>query len=147
MASISPTSSANQYGLQQLRQQQAMRNADQAEQAAQSLRAQANQAQIVADRAQETARSLTVQSDQAQAKAGQARQGLAAAGSAQQAVAQLEKSVDQALTREQAVVPTAAMAPATATTPSTSPAPVVNTQGQVTGTLVEHHGLKAGQPS
>ncbi len=136
MASISPTSSANQYGLQQLRQQQAGRIADQAEQAAQSLRAQANQAQVVADRAQEAARSLTVQSDQAQAKAGQARQGLAAAGSAQQAVVQLEKSVDQALTREQAVVPTAAIAPATATTPSTSPAPVVNTQGQVTGTIV-----------
>lgn len=130
MPPVSPASSANQYGLQQLRQLQARRNAEQAEQVAQSLRAQANQAQAVADRAQETARSLTVQSDQAQVKAGQARQGLAVAGSIQQAVTQLGKTVDQVLARDQAVNPT------TAAPPSTSPAPVVNTQGQVTGTLV-----------
>ena len=131
MASVSPTSSANQVGLQQLRLQQARRNAEQAEQTAQSLKSQANQAQLTADRAQESARSLTVQSDQAQAKVGQVRQGLAAMGSAQQSMVQLSKTVDQVLTREPAQP-----SPATSATPSSNAPPVVNAQGQVTGTII-----------
>ncbi|MDD5177242.1 MAG: hypothetical protein PHQ05_12560 [Sterolibacterium sp.] len=127
MAPVSSISSANQYGWQQFKLQQAKRNADQAEQAALSLKTQANDAQRVADRAEENARSLWVQSDQAQTKAGQARQGLAAIGTAQQSVAQLSKTVDQVLVREQA---------ATSTTPSTSTLPVTNSQGQVTGKIV-----------
>lgn len=129
MASVSSTSSANQYGWQQLKLQQAVRNADQAEQEAQSLKTQANDAQRVADRAQENARSLYVQSDQAQAKAGQARQGLVAIGTAQQSVTQLSNTVDQVLTRKP-------VSTSTTQSTSTSPAAVVNSQGQVTGTVI-----------
>lgn len=134
MATVSSTSSANQYGLQQLRQQQARRNADQAELTAQTLKAQANDAQRVADRAQEDARTLGVQSDQAQAKAGQARQGLAALGAAQQSGVQLSQTVDQVLGRRQASAATLPGSTAKAT--ATVAAPVVNTQGQVTGKII-----------
>lgn len=129
MASVSSTSSANQYVLQQLSVQQAKRSADLAEQAAQSLKAQANEAERVAYREQENARSLSVQSDQAQAKAGQIRQGLVALNSQQQGTSQLSQTLDHALSRQ--------LAPASTTqTASTSPAPVVNTQGQITGTII-----------
>ena len=134
MASVSSISSANQYGLQQLSLQQARRNSDQAELTAQTLRAQANDAQRVADQAEENARSLAVQSDQAQTKAGQARQGLAALSTAQQALTRLSNFSDQVLARIQ---------PSSSTTQSTSASlvitgtpPVVNTQGQVTGKII-----------
>ncbi len=134
MISVSSTTSANDYGLQQIRLQQARRNADQAEQTAQALKAQADAAQRVADHEQENARSLYVQSDQAQTKAGQARQGLAAFSSAQQAITQLSKAVDQVISREQ--VPTEA-APSAPTPPASSVgAAVTNSQGQVTGKIV-----------
>jgi uncharacterized phage infection (PIP) family protein YhgE len=138
MVSVSSTSSADQMGsqqgLQQLRLQQAKRNADQAEQTAQSLKTQAAEAQRVADREQDNARSLYIQSDEAQTRAGRIRQGLAALGSAQQAITQLSKSVDQVLVREPAPV-----APAQSAGPppvSTGIAPVTNSQGQVTGKIV-----------
>jgi hypothetical protein len=134
MISVSSSSSANDYGLQQIRLQQARRNADQAEQAAQSLKTQADAAQRVADREQENARSLYVQSDQAQTKAGQARQGLAAFSSAQQAITQLSKSVDQVLSREQ--VPAEVVSSAAAPPASSVGAAVTNSQGQVTGKIV-----------
>lgn len=127
MATVSSTSSANQYGWQQLKLQLAVRNAEQAEQTAQALKVQANDAQRVAERAQENARSLFVQSNQAQEKAGQARRGLAALGAAQQGVAQLSKIVDQVLLRQQASTPT---------TQGSSTVPVTNSQGQVTGKII-----------
>lgn len=130
MASVSSTSGANQYGWQQLKLQQARRNADQAEQVARSLKYEANAAQRVADRAEENARVLGVKSDDAQVKAGQARQGLAALSSEQQAGKLLANKVDQVLGRQQATA-----------TPSTGAAnasgsAVVNAQGQVTGTII-----------
>lgn len=130
MASVSSTSSANEYGLQQLRLRMAQRNADQAGQAAQALRIEAQSAQRVADNAQENARSLAVQSDQAQQKAGQAQQGLAMLRSTPQFVARVANAVDQTVSRQ----PTPA--PATPPTKSASPAPVVNSQGQVTGKTI-----------
>ncbi len=133
MASVSSTSSANQYGLQQLSVLQAKRTADQAEQTAQSLKVQASAAQRVADQAQENARSLGVQSEQAQAKAGQARQGVAALNSAQQGISQLSTVVDQVLDRDKTSVSAVSTTPQAA---SATPAPVVNTQGQVTGTII-----------
>ena len=132
MASVSATSSANQYGLQQLMVQQARRNADQAEQAAAALKAQADDAQRVADQAQSNANSLSVQSDQAQQKAGQARQGLVALSAEQQGANLLSLSVDRVLARQQTSTPPA-HGGGTATS---APAPVTNSQGQVTGRIV-----------
>ena len=91
----SGTQAATQQGFQQLRLQQARRDAEQAEQTARSLAAQANQAQRRADQAQEDARSITVQADQAQDDAGRARQGLATVQSISQMGAQISRVADQ----------------------------------------------------
>ena len=130
MASVSTTSSAqaaSQSGWQQLKLQQARQNAAQAEQVAQSLAAQAGEAKRTADRAQENARNISVQSDQAQAVAGRARQGLAAINSASVAQAQLVHVVEQAAPRQEAQ---------TKAKIQQQSAPVVNTQGQLTGTVI-----------
>jgi hypothetical protein len=134
VASVSSSStieSAVRSGFQQLRVQEARRNAVQAEQAARALEAQARSAQRVADRADENARSLTVQSDAARVDAGRARQGVAYLDSASRSVQQLGDFVSQVAERQRVVddasPPVAAAVPAS---------PVVNTQGQVTGTLV-----------
>jgi DNA integrity scanning protein DisA with diadenylate cyclase activity len=135
MATVSSTSSANQYGLQQLKVQQAQRNADQAAQTASALKAQANEAQRVADRDRENARSLSVQSDQAQTNAAEAQQGLAALRSAQQGINLISNTVDQVLGRQQAqaAAPSAVAAKGAATA---APVPVLNTQGHVTGKII-----------
>lgn len=127
-SSTSSIQSATQSGWQQLKLQQARRNADQAEQTARSLQAQALDAQKTADQEQENARSLTVQSDQAQSAVGRARQGLAALSSLSQMQVQLTRVADQVIEKVQNAQP-AAPAPE-------SSAPVVNTQGQLTGTVV-----------
>lgn len=132
MVTVSSTSgvqSAAQAGWQQLKLQQAQRNADRAEQEARSLQAQAAEAQRGADRAQENARTLNVQSDQAQTNVGRARQGLAAI-----------KSLEQTQTRligtyEKVAQAQVEQAPARSA-PEQPTAPVVNTQGQTTGTVV-----------
>lgn len=111
----------------QLQLQQARRNADQAEQQAAALQAQARSAQSVADRAQESARSLQVQSRQAQGDASQARLNLAtlnSVGEVQSQLGELKTQISKVLQSE----------PLVATT--TTAAPVVNTSGQQTGTLV-----------
>lgn len=133
VATISSSVSAGsiaQAGFQQLRVQEARRSADHAEQIARSLAAQARNAQRVADRADENARSLTVRSDQARADAGAARQGVAYLDSVGRMQQQLGEFVGRIAERE-AVAPVAE-APAEAPVSSA----VVNTQGQVTGTLV-----------
>ncbi len=127
MPSVSSVSSAGPSGLQQLMQLQARRSADQAELTAQSLRRQANDAQRVADQANENARSLSVQSNQAQEKAGQARQGVSALNASKQAFAQVSKVVEQAVVREPV---------STSTIPAISTVPVVNSQSQLTGTII-----------
>lgn len=83
MTTVSFVSSASQDNLQQFMLQQARRSADQAEQTAQSLKAQSDAAQRAADQSQENANSLTTQSDQAQATADQARLGLMALANSQ----------------------------------------------------------------
>ena len=149
MASVSSTSSANQYGEQQLQLLQARRNAEQAERVAQTLKAQAGDAQRVADKAQEDARSLSVQSDLAQVRAGQARQGLTALSSAQQAITSLGNIADRVVARQQESEAVAQVSPAvpvsaapavpvsnTTSTVAVVPAPVVNAQGQVIGKII-----------
>ncbi|MDP2808692.1 MAG: hypothetical protein Q8O34_00925 [Rhodocyclaceae bacterium] len=127
MAAISSVSGA-QSGLQQLRLQQAVRNAAQAEQSARSLQAQASDARQRANQAQEDARSITVQADQAQTDAGQARLGLAVIKSVGQMQTQLLNVVAQVTEKLKIAEPAA---------PSQSPAlPVINAQGQVTGSVI-----------
>lgn len=118
-----------QTAFQQLKLQQARQNAERAEQVARNLRSEAADAQREADRAQENARSLMVRSNQAQSVAGQARQGLAmirTVGEMQESLSNMQIRTD---TVSSSTVETAAIAPA-------ANVPVVNTSGQVTGTVV-----------
>lgn len=149
VTSVSGAQSAAQSGWQQLKLQQAQRNATQAEQNARALEAQASNAKRDADRAQDNARSLEVQSGQARDDAGRARQGLAAIRSTQEMQMRLGNTVDQAVklqsgtetastgtttTTTEASAPTVTTA-ATASTTSTA-APVINTQGETTGRII-----------
>lgn len=148
VTAVSGAQSAAQSGWQQLKLQQAQRNATQAEQNARALEAQASNAKRDADRAQDNARSLEVQSSQARDDAGRARQGLAAIRSTQEMQVRLGNTVDQAVklqsgtetastdttTTTEASAPTVATA-ATASTTSTA-APVINTQGETTGRII-----------
>lgn len=127
MAAISSTvgaQTAAQAALQQLRVQQAKQNAERAEFTARALRAEANNAQHEADRAQDKARSLHVRSGQAQTAAGQARQGLAMLKSLSDMQANLVNTVNQVNERQGEARPVSASTP------------VVNTSGQLTGTVV-----------
>lgn len=124
--------SATQDAWQQLKLQQAKRDADRADQTAQALQAQAADAQRVASRAEEVARSLSVQAEQAQSVAGKARQGLASLSSLGQLQALVDHVSEQVF---QTQLDTPQSVPATTQTQA-STTPVVNTQGQVTGTVV-----------
>jgi len=109
----------------QIQQQQAKRNADQAEQQARALQSQARQAQSVADRAQENARSLKLESSQARVDADNARRGAVAMKSlneTQQGIGELRTRLAEAVQ-----IPAAS---------SQTAAPVVNSSGQMTGTQV-----------
>lgn len=108
--------------LQDLKVQQATQQAQQAESVARSLRAAANAAQGEADRAVENARSLYVRSGQAASAAGQARQ----------AVGQLKATADIGMH----VAATVSQVSERVTGPQMVSGPVVNTSGQVTGTVV-----------
>lgn len=115
----------------QLQQQQVQRVADQAEQKARALRAQAGQAQGEADRAQENARSLKVQSQQAQGDAANARMSLASMQSIDAARSQFgEWRAQLATALESGSAPVASVA-ATSTAQ-----PVLNAEGQTTGSLI-----------
>ena len=140
---ISATSSTQGLSIgifAQIQQQQAQRNADQAEQRATSLQAQAQDAQAAAARAQENARSLKVQSSQAQGDALSARQGLAALdslGGVQTKLADLRDQIsavlNPAIDASSAVVTDNAPAIMASSSPL---ATVVNLFGQATGTLL-----------
>jgi uncharacterized protein (DUF3084 family) len=135
MDAVSSTTSAqaaSQTGALQFRLQQAQRNADRADQLAQALQSEAQAAQQAAAEAQGNAQTLAAQSSQAQASASQAEQGLQALRSANLMTAQLSNVASQVVAREQAT-----QAPVSATPQTGAPAgPVVNTNGQVTGTLI-----------
>lgn len=113
----------------QIQQQQAQRNADQAEQQARALQARARQAQVVADQAQENASSLKVQSNQAQDAAESAQRGLLAMKSRDDMLVQLNQQVGQ-------VVDTVTGQSSTVQVDAALPQPVTNALGQTTGTLV-----------
>lgn len=86
MASVS-SASANLWS--QLQQQQAMRNAERAEQNARSLRSQAQAADSAAERAKQSAEVLKGKSTQAEGDARLARSSLVALGSLSTVQAQL----------------------------------------------------------
>jgi hypothetical protein len=113
--------------MQQVQQQQAQRNADQAAQTARSLQSQARAAQSVASRAQENARSISVEAEQAGSRSAQAQQGLASFKS----LTQLQSGFDDLRQQISSVLST----DSAATTP-VQPAAVINTSGQETGTLI-----------
>ena len=138
VSSLSGMQAASQQSLQQLKVQQALRTADQAEQNARSLRAQAGDAQRSADIAQENARSLTVQSDQASSNAGRARQGLAVLKSVSETGTRLSVAYEKVaqLVQETKVPQNAVSTPQAAVTVTNPSSPVVNTQGQTTGKIV-----------
>ena len=127
ISSISGAQSTAQSGVQ-LRLLQAERNAQQAEQTARALQAEASDAQQTAREAQEEARSVTARADQAQANAAKARLGLAAIRTVDESQTRLSNAVSQGA--QALKIPEPA-------TPTQSPTPpVVNTQGQLTGTVV-----------
>ena len=138
ISATSSTQSLSNGIFAQIQQQQAQRNADQAEQRASSLQAQAQNAQAAAVRAQENARSLKVQSSQAQGDALSARQGLAALGSLGEVQTELGGLRDQiSAVLNPATDPSGAVVAKSATVALPSPlAPIVNLFGQATGTLV-----------
>lgn len=109
----------------QIQQQQAQRNAEQAEQQARALQARARQAQSVADQAQENARSLKVESSQARVEADSAQRGVVAL-----------KSLNEVQNGLSALREQIAQVPETSTAVPEQAAPVINTSGQQTGTLV-----------
>lgn len=127
MPPLSAISSVNQSGLQQMQLQQALRNADQAEQNARSLRNQADSAQRAATRAQEGARALDIEAGQAQDRAGQARQGVAAQAAYSRSNSQLGEMYSSVVEKFQAVV-----APVDVSTTA-----MVSVQGQVTGGSID----------
>lgn len=125
VTSTSSAQSATSGLWAQIQQQQAQRNANQAEQQARGLQARAQAAQSVADRAQESARSLKVQSNQAQGEASQAQRSLVtlnSVGEVQTQLSDLHEQISKVLQP--------------AANSSASLAPVVNAFGQSTGTLV-----------
>lgn len=128
MAAISSTvgmQAATQAGYQQFELLNAKRAAEKAEQVARALEEKAGDAQRVADRANARAQTLAVQSKQARNIAGQAYQGLAVMKTVSGMQAGLLNLADQVIARQQV-----------AAAVNTVQAPVVNTSGQVTGTVV-----------
>lgn len=127
VASLSSSQAGGSALWGQIQQQQAQRNADQAEQRARALASSARDAQSVADRAQENARSLKVESNQAQGEASEAKRGLAGLSSLGEVQVQLNDLREQISTvlKSESVTPAA-----------TTLAPVVNSFGQETGTVV-----------
>lgn len=112
----------------QLQQQQAQRAADQAELKARSLQAQAREAQSVAQQARENARSLSVRADQASSEASSAALGLVQSRS-------LAKTQGQ-LTDLQQQVKSVLVSLSGTSTSTGSAKPVLNAQGQTTGSVI-----------
>lgn len=131
-ASISGSQGLSSGVWAQLQQQQVQRAADQAEQKARSLRAQASDAQSTADRAQENARVLRVQSEQAQGEATGARMDLAAMRS----LGTVQSQFNQWRAELASALGSAEISSTSASTAATGSQPVLNAEGQTTGTLL-----------
>jgi len=137
-STTSNTQSIGQSIWKQIQMQQAQRTADQAEQNARALQAEASNAQRTADKAQENARSIKVQAEQAQGVASQANMSLEAAKSMENMGVQLSATYTQVAQAQQAALPQAQPAIQTQQPQPVANAqqPVASSQGQTTGTVV-----------
>ena len=126
MSNVSSTSNVSQQVFQKLNTQLARKNADQAEAIAQSLRAQAAEAQNLADRDQQKANALSAESDQAQITADNEKQLFKTANGIQQKTNQSVNTINQNV-----VQPAYAIAPS-----SSSISKLISTQASVTGTNI-----------
>lgn len=133
VSSISSASAAPQSGLRQLRLQQAKRDAEQAEQIARSLQAEAKAAQQRASEAVDHAQATAAEANRAEVNAGQARRGLAAATSSVQMQARLTTVVTKVAEKLKDAEPAAEKNSVSA---QRSAPPVINAAGQLTGTVV-----------
>ncbi len=125
MPTVSSTASVSNTIWQQVRAQQAQREAAQADQAARALQAQANDARATADRAIEDARSLEVKASQARTKANETNMNLRAFESMTQTQVELAGRYSGlpetiAQTRTSASAPSTTAAAATTTTTGTT---------------------------
>lgn len=127
VTSISTAQSAASSFSIQIQQQLAQRNVEQSEQQARALRSKAQDAEAVAERARENARSLHVEANQAQGDVSRARLNLAEQNSLGEVQANLTDLHDQI---------TQLNSSSSTTKLSASLAPVINTSGQTTGTVV-----------
>jgi chromosome segregation ATPase len=128
ISSISGAQTAPQSSFLQLQLLQAARDAAQAEQVARSLQAEVSAAQQAAASAEQNVRGITAQARQAEVAAGQAQSNLAAVRSVGQVQAQQASALSvqaQTLNVLEPVIKSRSSAP-----------PIVNTQGQITGTVV-----------
>ena len=128
ISSISASQSASPSSSLQAALQQAKRTASQAESNAQALEAQASNAQAAASSAQGYASALNIQAGQAQLNVNWTQQDLDAVETAGQISTQITSVVSNVLDVEQSK-------PASIAVPVAKP-PVVNTQGQVTGKII-----------
>lgn len=139
IASTSSSQAISSGIFAQIQQQQAQRNADQAEIQARALRTQASDAQAVASRAQENARSLKIQADQAQGQASDARQGLATTksyGEMKSRLSDVLTRVNETLKPFEGAAELAVKIPNEVDVAPVALVPVVNVFGQQTGTVV-----------
>lgn len=134
VASISPISGATSISSSssQFKLQQAKRDVERAEQKARSLEAQASDAKQQASQAARYAGAVASQADLAQANAGQARQTLAVIKTTAQLQAQLVNQLKDVVAQTSKTQDSAEPAAASQVTV----APVINTTGQLTGTVV-----------
>ncbi|WP_306607341.1 hypothetical protein [Azonexus sp.] len=122
---ISSTQGSSSAAWGQLQQQQAQRNAEQAEQRARSLQTMAQAAQREADQAQGNARNLKIDSSQARTDADSAQRNVAAMSSLNTVNTQLGELRNQ--------ISNVLSSPSVA---STTPSAYTNVDGQATGTLI-----------
>lgn len=128
ISSISGSQTASQSSFLQLQLLQATRDAAQAEQAARSLQAEVSAAQQAAASAEQNVRAISAQARQAEVAAGLAQSELAAVRSASQTQPQ------QTLATSRQAETLKSLEPAIKNLNSAPP--IINTQGQVTGTVV-----------
>lgn len=127
---LSASNSVGSSILRQVQLQQAQRNAEQARVRAESLQAQASDAQRAADSAQSRATSLRGEANQAQADAGRAALGVAAVQTWGETKTQLNSAYTGIVKAQQAQQ----VAEPRAQAQAQAPQPVVNAQGEMTGT-------------
>ncbi len=128
ISSISASQSVNSTSSLQAALQQAKRTANQAETEAQTLEAQAANAQQAASSAQGYASALNIQAGQAQLNVGYTQQDLDAVETAGQLNTEISSVISNVIDVQRSI-------PASISVPIPKP-PVVNTQGQVTGKII-----------